>query len=75
MEEEYTGYNDTLNRPIHMKSIVRSDQGKVCMVGYDLDLGYVLIDLFDKTVEQLTPYHCAHIFVVSDDIERAALLI
>lgn len=56
--QEYTGLTDSQNNPIMLRSVVNGVCGAVYIVLHDRELGYVIYDIYTKTIEKLTSFIC-----------------
>jgi len=69
MEQEYTGINDRFTNRIYVGSIVRSSRNKFYMIKRDPHLQFVLIDLYSRMIEKLSPEISQSLIVLPDETE------
>lgn len=65
---EYTGYTDIKGNRIYFNSLLRNDRGNMYIVKGDPNLGYCLIEVFNKTVEQLNNQVCTDLILIVDSM-------
>lgn len=75
MEFEYTKFDDMHGTPLYRGSIVTNKNGGVFIINHDEVLGYVLYEVFDRTVEKLFPETALQLVKVSDDYQEAVKLL
>lgn len=75
MELEYTKLDDKYGNPLYLGSIVTNRKGGIFIIQHDVILGYVLFEVFDRTIEKLFPETARQLFKVSDDYQEAVRLL
>lgn len=75
MEFEYTKCDDMYGTPLYRGSIVTNKAGGVFLIRYDEQLGYVLYEVFDRTIEKLFPETARKLYKVADDYQEAMRLL
>lgn len=69
MELETTHLQDKTGAVIYVASLLYSAQGRYYIVMTDPVLIYVIVDIYSKTVEKLTPEIAATLRVIPDETE------
>jgi len=74
MELEYTGFTDRKGKRIYHNSLVRNDRGNIFVVKSDPDLSYVIVEVFEKTIEYLSIELCLDLTLIIQDVRDMRFL-